>query len=186
MPRKVLARMLILLATTGGVLFAIPFALSLGPSATAGKSLPHLNVKLMKPGEYQYFDSGSEDRWYSTVYLVIRDTSGRFKVFEMYKQGERILLPGVHPWAWSGVCKTFSLMPPKGNLMAKGNIRCLDEQQGEYVTREARWSYSGKNLGTHFTDLLSRQFTLESDEIIVGKSNSPWFFKTNSSTPESP
>jgi hypothetical protein len=150
-------------------LFAWPFLASLSPSDTAGQSLPHLKINALGPGEYAYFDAGSNGRWSENHFLVIRQLDGAFDVFVLQTREGKFLMPDFHWWSSSGTCAQLSLPLPAGRLAPNGEIRCLDESPDGGNNDSWRWTYKGKNVKKFFSDFYSPQFVVEDGEIVVGK-----------------
>jgi hypothetical protein len=99
--------------------------------------------------------------------LVIRETAGTLRVFEIPTYGDTFLLPDLHWYRFGARCRNFAPESENGVLRPDGVIRCLDTdspQQAEY-----RWSYSGKNLGKHTEAMLVPEFFVEGKFLVLGR-----------------
>ena len=169
MSRRALITALAVLGVGGVALLAWPFLASFSPSATAGGTLPHLDVRALRAGDYAYFDGGNIGGWSQHRYLVLRQFDGSFDVFLVQTQENGFLMPDYNFWNTSGTCKRFSLPLPSGRLAQDGELRCLDSGSDGGNNINWRWNYRGKNITHTFADFFSPPFVVEDTEIVVGK-----------------
>lgn len=167
--RTLLAAVTALLGLSGLAVAAWPFVAALGPSATAGRTLPHLPIQGIAPGEYAYFDSGFGWGSRREYYLVIRPFDGSYNLVTLDMAHGRFIMPDVHWWGESGTCDQLSLAFPKGRLEPGGTIRCMDADKVEWFGQHWQWSYTGKNFSGYYADLYSPPFVVEDDDVVVGK-----------------
>jgi hypothetical protein len=169
MNRRTLIAALAVLGVFGLVFVAWPFVASFSPSATAGETLPHLDVRALRPGEYAYFNGGSIGRWSQYKYLVLRQFDGSYDVLGLQTKDGKFLMPDYQFWNMSGTCDHFSLPMPSGYLAPDGELRCLDSKVDGANNDNWRWNYKGRNINRTFSDFQRPPFVVDGNEIVVGK-----------------
>jgi hypothetical protein len=166
--KKALKILVISLGVCGLALATIPLLLSLGPSATAGSTLPRLDIKDLGPGDFAFYDIRQDRNW-SKKYLVIKEHDGSVSVLTVLTNDKSFIMPDNHWWNVSGICNNFAPETEGSKIVPGGSIRCFDEDQETSMLEEWRWSYQGKNLGRRIADLYSPKFTVEDNEVVIGK-----------------
>ncbi len=167
--KKVLKTLVICLGVCGLALAATPFVLSLGPSATAGSTLPRLNIRDLNPGDFAFYD-GHQDRNWTDKYLVIKEHDGNVSVLIVLTRDDGFVIPDNHWWNGSGLCANLAPETEGSQIVPGGEIKCFDKDIDASMAEEWRWNYKGKNLGHWIADLHSPTFIVEGDEVIIGKS----------------
>lgn len=150
------------------VIFSIPFFSYFQPSASAGATLPHIDISHLRDGAYlEISDYGY------IKYLVLKDYSSNIHVYAVpmwSDRDHRVVLPDVSWWHFGGVCEKFG-PDMQGELIRKGGaIRCQDFHQPPDLTASTlRWTYAGKDLSGYTDDMVVPKFKIENQYVIIGK-----------------
>lgn len=151
---------------------AAPFFLSLGPSATAGASLLHIDISSLREGDYFYFAEDPSWNHADSKYLLIKLADNDVHVYWLPTSGNRFVMPDMHWFRLTGgFCDSFGPDTANGGIVKEGVIQCHDNHPPDAWSTEWRWTYSGKNLGHYTDDLRVPDFTIEGHDVVIGKRN---------------
>jgi len=166
--RMILVSMVALMSVTGIVAASIPFFGYMKPSVTAGLTLPHIKIDKLNIGEYRIIDSGQRG-WLGESWLIIKDHQSRLSVYTIPTKEDKVFLPDIDWFRWGGLCKDFRPELENNLIKPNGTIRCHDKSDYEWGNHEWRWTYNGKNLGDHTSDMIQPRFKVEGSYLIIGK-----------------
>jgi hypothetical protein len=167
--RQVIVSVVAVVSIVGIGFSAIPFISALKPSASAGATLPHIEISNLLPGTYRFEPYPLKNRFFLEM-LILRDFDKRIFVYWIPKSNEGFIMPDIHWWRWGGTCLNFGPDSVHGKLVKEGLIQCHDKNISDFSqSSEWKWTYQGKNLGKYTDDMEGPPFNLEGNYVVIGK-----------------
>jgi hypothetical protein len=168
--RRILLYTVASLGILGLVAALVPFVSSLQLNPRSGESLPRYNVADLHAGSARVLHPGG-NRGYGTAVVVTRDLSGVIHAFWLFSSHGRTGVPGAS-WTVNFWCDDFGTRQVDESLETTF-LTCKDEQfqnpELGQLYAQSRWTLTGKSLGSRIADLQPARFTVEHDEIVIGK-----------------
>ena len=166
--RNILTISVAVFLVVGIIAAGIPFIKSMNPSASAGASLPHIDISGLKDGSY-IFREDPVKGYFNGKFLIIRDHSSKIHVFTIPVIDKRVMLPDITWWKYGGACESFRPELKNGSIKKDGMIQCHDGSISEFWENEWRWNYEGRNLGKYTQDMLIPKYKIIGDYLIIGR-----------------
>lgn len=166
--KRVLAYSVASLGILGLLAALLPFVSSPQLNPRSGEDLPRYNIADLRADSARVLHPGGS-RGYGTAIVVTRDQSGQVHAFWLFSSDGRTGVPGAS-WNVNFWCDDFGAVQTN-ELPETPLLTCKDEQfqNLDHLHAQSRWTLTGKSLGTWTADLQPATFTIERDEIVIGK-----------------
>lgn len=166
--RRMLVRICLLLALLGALAAGMPFYQSLKPSAAAGKDLPRLDVSMLQPGHFAWFelpwDVGQARSW---RLLVLRMHNGDLRGFQLPFSNDVLAMPDFRWGRFAYGCSRFGPASEPGPFATDALLRCHDAEVPGYWRERWLWQLDGTAISPPMEAMMGGRLSEEADGIVM-------------------